>query len=163
MINYHLIVNNLIKEQYIVANIQRKVFFFLISYTLMVLSVLIITIKDFSNGIIIITLTIRGVNFPWELHDEENTGWFQPIKSEINSLISEKSFYDVSGCNISGSLRKHSDSSDIILGDPGVTANLYCNFAYLYWESCVICSNWSWRSRVRSLRPLRSKVNEYYE
>ena len=27
-----------------------------------------------------------------------------------------------------------------ILGDPEVTANLYCNFAYLYWESCVICS-----------------------
>ena len=28
----------------------------------------------------------------------------------------------------------------IILGDPEVTANLYCNFAYLYLESCVICS-----------------------
>ena len=27
-----------------------------------------------------------------------------------------------------------------ILGDPEVTANLYCNFAYLYWECCVICS-----------------------
>ena len=27
-----------------------------------------------------------------------------------------------------------------VLGDPEVTANLYCNFAYLYWEGCVICS-----------------------
>ena len=28
----------------------------------------------------------------------------------------------------------------MVLGDPEVTANLYCNFAYLYWEGCVICS-----------------------
>ena len=28
----------------------------------------------------------------------------------------------------------------VVLGDPEVTANLYCNFAYLYWEGCVICS-----------------------
>ena len=27
-----------------------------------------------------------------------------------------------------------------LLGDPEVTANLYCNFAYPYWEGCVICS-----------------------
>ena len=27
-----------------------------------------------------------------------------------------------------------------VLGDPEVTANLYCNFAYLYWEGCAICS-----------------------
>ena len=27
-----------------------------------------------------------------------------------------------------------------LLSDPEVTANLYCNFAYLYWEGCVICS-----------------------
>ena len=27
-----------------------------------------------------------------------------------------------------------------LLVDPEVTANLYCNFAYLYWEGCVICS-----------------------
>ena len=27
-----------------------------------------------------------------------------------------------------------------VLGDPEVTANLYCDFAYLYWEGCVICS-----------------------
>ena len=27
-----------------------------------------------------------------------------------------------------------------ILGDPEVTANLYCNFPYPYWEGCVICS-----------------------
>ena len=26
------------------------------------------------------------------------------------------------------------------LGDQEVTANLYCNFAYPYWEGCVICS-----------------------
>ena len=26
------------------------------------------------------------------------------------------------------------------LGDPEVTANLYCNFAYPYREGCVICS-----------------------
>ena len=25
-----------------------------------------------------------------------------------------------------------------VLDDPEVTANLYCNFAYLYWEGCVI-------------------------
>ena len=30
--------------------------------------------------------------------------------------------------------------SDYILGDLEVTANLYCNFVYLYWEGCVICS-----------------------
>ena len=27
-----------------------------------------------------------------------------------------------------------------LLGDPKVTANLYCNFAYQYLEGCVICS-----------------------
>ena len=27
-----------------------------------------------------------------------------------------------------------------ILGDPEVTANMCCNFAYPYWEGCVICS-----------------------
>ena len=27
-----------------------------------------------------------------------------------------------------------------ILGDPEVTTNLYCNFAYPYWEGCVVCS-----------------------
>ena len=26
-----------------------------------------------------------------------------------------------------------------MLGDPEITANLYCNFAYIYWEGCVIC------------------------
>ena len=26
-----------------------------------------------------------------------------------------------------------------LLGDPEVTANLYCNFAYLYWEGYLIC------------------------
>ena len=26
------------------------------------------------------------------------------------------------------------------LGDPEVTANLYSNFAYPYWEGCVICT-----------------------
>ena len=31
-------------------------------------------------------------------------------------------------------------SDDNILDDPEVTANLYCNFAYLYWEGCVIRS-----------------------
>ena len=31
-------------------------------------------------------------------------------------------------------------SSYLILGDPKVTANLYCNFAYLYWIGCVIRS-----------------------
>ena len=25
-----------------------------------------------------------------------------------------------------------------LLGDPDITANLYCNFAYLYWEVCSI-------------------------
>ena len=28
----------------------------------------------------------------------------------------------------------------IILGDPEVTANLYCNFPCLYWKGCVIFS-----------------------
>ena len=31
-------------------------------------------------------------------------------------------------------------SSSHLLGAPEVTANLYCNFAYLYWKGCVICS-----------------------
>ena len=35
---------------------------------------------------------------------------------------------------------KHLIYNNIILGDPEITANLYCNFAYLYWEGCVICS-----------------------
>ena len=26
------------------------------------------------------------------------------------------------------------------LGAPDITANLYCNCVYLYWEGCVICS-----------------------
>ena len=28
----------------------------------------------------------------------------------------------------------------MLLGDPEITAYLFCNFAYLYWEGCVICS-----------------------
>ena len=28
----------------------------------------------------------------------------------------------------------------LLLGDPEITANLYCNFAYPFWEGCVICS-----------------------
>ena len=27
-----------------------------------------------------------------------------------------------------------------VLGASEITANLYCNFEYLYWEGCVICS-----------------------
>ena len=33
-----------------------------------------------------------------------------------------------------------SETINILLGDPEVTANMYCNFAYPYWEGCVICS-----------------------
>ena len=37
------------------------------------------------------------------------------------------------------------DYRELILGDPEVTANLYCNFAYPYWEGCgfavYICGN----------------------
>ena len=29
-----------------------------------------------------------------------------------------------------------------LLGDPEVTANLYCYFACAYWEGCVICSKY---------------------
>ena len=32
------------------------------------------------------------------------------------------------------------NNDEYVLGDLEVTANLYCNFAYLYWEGCVICS-----------------------
>ena len=28
----------------------------------------------------------------------------------------------------------------LVLGDPEITANMYCSFAYLYWEGCLICS-----------------------
>ena len=31
-------------------------------------------------------------------------------------------------------------SKKVLLGDPEVTANLYCNFACPYWEGCVIFS-----------------------
>ena len=31
-------------------------------------------------------------------------------------------------------------SGNKVLGDPEITANLYCNFAYPYWECRVICS-----------------------
>ena len=30
--------------------------------------------------------------------------------------------------------------STYLLGDPEITANLYGNFAYPYWEGCMICS-----------------------
>ena len=30
----------------------------------------------------------------------------------------------------------------LLLGDPEVTANLYCNFTHPYWEGCVICSKY---------------------
>ena len=33
---------------------------------------------------------------------------------------------------------------ELILGDPEVPANLYCNFAYPYWDGCVICSVYLW-------------------
>ena len=29
------------------------------------------------------------------------------------------------------------------MGDPEITANLYCNFAYPYWEGCVIYSKFA--------------------
>ena len=31
-----------------------------------------------------------------------------------------------------------------VLDDPEVTANLFINFAYLYWEGCAICSIYFW-------------------
>ena len=31
-----------------------------------------------------------------------------------------------------------------LLGDPEATANPYCNYAYLYWEGCVICVIYLW-------------------
>ena len=34
----------------------------------------------------------------------------------------------------------NSTTTGLLLGDPEVTANLYYNFAYPYWEGCVICS-----------------------
>ena len=37
------------------------------------------------------------------------------------------------------SLKLYKVASLIILDDPEVTANLYCNFASLFWEGCVIC------------------------
>ena len=39
-------------------------------------------------------------------------------------------------------LRKTNCSPSTVLGDPEITANLYCNFASLYWEGCVICSTY---------------------
>ena len=30
----------------------------------------------------------------------------------------------------------------MVLGASEITANLYCNFVYLYWEGCVICSTY---------------------
>ena len=32
------------------------------------------------------------------------------------------------------------DGTELLLSDPEVTANLYSNVEYLYWEGCVICS-----------------------
>ena len=39
-----------------------------------------------------------------------------------------------------GKEREKRERELYVLGDQEVTANLYCNFAYLYWEGCVICS-----------------------
>ena len=29
-----------------------------------------------------------------------------------------------------------------LLGGPGITTNMYCNFVYLYWEGCGIFSTY---------------------
>ena len=45
-----------------------------------------------------------------------------------------------------------------VLGDPVVTANLYCNFAYPYWEGCVICSIYFWVTQYIPFSPLPTVV-----
>ena len=37
-------------------------------------------------------------------------------------------------------LYRYSKALGQILGDPEVTANMCCNFAYLYWDGCIIFS-----------------------
>ena len=32
------------------------------------------------------------------------------------------------------------EAGRLILGDTEVAANLYCNFTFMYWEGCKICS-----------------------
>ena len=44
----------------------------------------------------------------------------------------------------------------ILLGDQEVTASLYCNFAYLYWEGWVICS--IYLRVTRYLTELRTRI-----
>ena len=50
-----------------------------------------------------------------------------------------KNFYSIT-MSKSDILRKEV----ILLGDPEVTANMYSNSAYPYWEGCVICSAYLW-------------------
>ena len=45
-----------------------------------------------------------------------------------------------------------------ILGDPEVTENLYCDFAYLYWEGCVICSIYLRSPSIYSNTPSKPDV-----
>ena len=49
-------------------------------------------------------------------------------------------FHILSGHNIMDTQYAFATDYQYILGDPEVTANLYSNFAYPYWEGCVICS-----------------------
>ena len=49
---------------------------------------------------------------------------------------------------------------DDLLGDPEVTGNLYCNFVYLYWEGCVICSNFWVTQYVQISYPICFKTGK---
>ena len=58
--------------------------------------------------------------------------------------------------------------NDFILGDPEITANLHCNFAYLYWEGCVKQEQTVRGSEViepkseyTNLEPVRGVVQSY--
>ena len=62
---------------------------------------------------------------------------FQPLTSlslsQSHSLSRSANRYEGVICYLIAGIR----------GDPEVTANLYCDFGYPYWEGCVICSTYS--------------------
>ena len=51
--------------------------------------------------------------------------------------------------------------SALLMGDPEITANLYCNFAHPYWEGCGICSTYLQWLLGHQVSNISAKVNPY--
>ena len=86
-------------------------------------------------------------------------GLLRQSHEKFSSVISVEQLYEAGIAGLDIVSIKYKCFTDcyrtILLGDPEITTDLYCNFAYLYWEGCVfavyICGN-LWTTQYMSTK-----------